>query len=223
MNAENPFDKTVWDPTNPEQAIEDPMHGPSAVHDMLQTPPMPLGNGVYYQPGAYYVLGTNYFDANDRPIWMIGMCGSSITHLRRTMLELAEWTDANHQGQEALTALEASRQHDRLERNKVAYSFKPSDVCAGGKRVSDCESASSMVQAAQEHAGNTAAYIEKPDEGPMWNTLAWLGRTCAQCSLNCEVAVQTNDGKPTGITRIANSRPLSEDMVTIRLDIRDLP
>ncbi|HUC89379.1 MAG TPA: hypothetical protein VMR45_01120 [Patescibacteria group bacterium] len=218
MNAENPFDNTP----DGKHAIEDPMHGPTAVHNMLQTPPMPLGNGNYYQPGAYYVSGTNYFDANDQPIWMIGMCGSSITRLRRTILELAEWAEASHQGQEALTALEASRQRGRLERTGVAYSFKPSDVCAGGQQISDCEAASSMMQAAQEHAGNANAYTERPDEGIMWNTLAWLGRTCAQCSLNCEVAVQTDGGKPTGITRIANSRPISEDIVTVRLDIHDL-
>ena len=42
MSEHNPWDRTIWDPINPEQAIEDPMHG------------------------------TAYLDSQDRPVFRIG-------------------------------------------------------------------------------------------------------------------------------------------------------
>lgn len=83
---EDPFDKTVWDPKDREHAIEDPFHGPSAVFDVLQTPPMPLGvsSGLYYQPGGYYVCGTPYSDALNQPVHIIGGRRSAAEIIRQT-------------------------------------------------------------------------------------------------------------------------------------------
>jgi hypothetical protein len=46
---------------------------------------------------------------------------------------------------DALTALEAQRQRERLGRTGVAHAFKPPDVCGGGKRLDECETAIPMV------------------------------------------------------------------------------
>ncbi len=212
--SDNPFDQTIWDPAHPEHAIEDPLHGPSAVHDMLEVPSMPLGDGTYYQPGAYYAVGTPLFDAKGDPIYRIGTARST-SAVTREALEVDEWIDASRQGEEALTALEAKRQQERLERTGLAHSFKPSDVCAGGQRLEDCDTARSMVGAAQEHASRSRD--EALGEGPLWNTLAWLSKSCGTCALSCEVAIQTRDGKPTGITRFTNTRPRAADVQEITL------
>lgn len=212
---ENPFDKTIWDPVDPEHAIEDPMHGPSAVEGLLQTPPMPLGDGTYYQEGGFYAFGSVYVDAKDQPIYIIGL-GRSTSVIRREAYELEEWRQASLAGKEALTALEARRQQERLDKNGVIHAFKLSDVCAGGQRIEDCETASSMVEAANTYAET----MEEGDgSGRMWHVPAWLGKTCATCSLSCEIAVQTEDGKPTGITRFSNVRPLAADFPVVRLDL----
>lgn len=214
---ENPFDKTVWDPIDSEQAAEDPLHGPSATFDMLSVPAMPLGTseGLYWQPGGFYALGTVYFDALDKPVYRIGRARST-SAVTREMLALSEWVETSRQGATALTVLEAQRQRARLERNGVAYSFKPSDVCAGGRRLDDCQTVQSMMDAAGEYADSTMQ-DKKQGEGTIWNVLAWLGKTCSACSLNCQVAVQTRDGAPTGITRLSNTKPLL-DIPVIRLD-----
>lgn len=207
---ENPFDNTIPDPFDPEQAIEDPLHGPSAVHSMLEVPEMPLGDGTYYQPGGFYAVGTLYFDANGQPVYRIGSA-RSMAAMMREMRDVEEWRETNQLGEDALTALEARRQQARLDRNGVAHAFKPSDVCGGGKRLDECEAASSMMEAAKEAAGN-APSRETPGEGRVWNTLVRLGQTCASCSLDCEVAYETRDGQPTGITRFSTTRPLSFDI-----------
>jgi hypothetical protein len=148
---ENPFNRTIWDPVDPEHAIEDTLHGPTAVHRQLQVPPMPRGDGTYYQAGGFYTLGSVYLDALDRPLDEIGVARST-TPLIREALAFAEWRLANIEGEAAATALEARRQQERLERYGVAYAFKPSDVCAGGQRLEDCQTAGPMVDAAREWA-----------------------------------------------------------------------
>lgn len=62
------FDITVWDPTDPERAIEDPVHGPIAVLRRLSISAMPPGDGLYLQPGSYDAYGTSYVDPKGRPI-----------------------------------------------------------------------------------------------------------------------------------------------------------
>jgi hypothetical protein len=212
---ENPFDSTIWEPGG-EHAIEDPLHGPSAVHEMLETPPMPLGDGTYYQPGASYAVGTPYFDVKGEPIYRIGVARSTSAVMREA-LAVTEWAEAAREGEEALTALEARRQRERLEQTGVTFAFKPSDVCAGGQRLDECGTAQTMISAAQERAAIMTE--QRPGEGTMWTTFARLGKACTACALQCEVAVQTQDGVPTGVTRFANSRPLEGDVITIRLDI----
>src|SRR6266498_4049137 len=135
---EDSFDCTVGDSQNPERAIEDPMHGPWAVYDLLHTPPMPRGDGTYYQPGGFYAFGSNIVDAKDQPLFVIGVARSTSTFIRE-MHDLEEWRLANLEGEDAAMALEARRQQERLDTNKVAYAFKPSDVCAGGERLENCE------------------------------------------------------------------------------------
>ncbi|HJQ08973.1 MAG TPA: hypothetical protein VJ836_05835 [Candidatus Saccharimonadales bacterium] len=215
----NPFDNTIWDPVDPERAIEDPLHGPSAVHDMLEIPEMPLGDGTYYQPGGFYAVGTVYFDAKGQPVYRIGSA-RGMSSVMREMRDLEEWRETSRLGEDALTALEAQRQRARLSSRGVAHAFKPSDVCGGGKRLDQCDTAITMMQAAQEAASSTER-PKAPGEGRMWNTLAWLGRSCADCSLSCEVAIETNNGEPTGITRFSNTRPLAADFPVIRIDLSD--
>jgi hypothetical protein len=191
MNESNPWDRTVWDPVHPEHAIEDPMHGPSAVHGMLRTPAMPRGDGTYYQPGAFYTHGTAYLDSKDRPVFRMGGSGGSGMREAR---DLQEWLDACREGEDALTALEAGRQRRRMEKTGLASCFKLSDVCPGGKRLEDCETGSVAYGAAQEWATNNDT--EKPGEGTRSNVLAWAGGKCVGCVVSCEVAVKTIDGKP---------------------------
>ncbi|HSX07518.1 MAG TPA: hypothetical protein VLG11_01355 [Candidatus Saccharimonadales bacterium] len=218
---ENPHDNTIWDPETGEHAIEDRMHGPSAVFGLLQTPPMPRGDGTYYQAGGYYALGSNILDAKDQPLLVIGAARST-TSVMREMQDLEEWRLANLEGEGAATALEARRQRDRLEKNKVARAFKPSDVCAGASRLENCETASPMITEAEAYAANIPPE-GNGGKGRVWNTLAWLGKTCASCALHCEVAVETQDGKPTGITRFSNTRPLADDVPVIKINLGRLP
>lgn len=211
MNEHNPWDETIWDPIDPEQAIEDPMHGPSAIHSMLQTPPMPLGDGTYLQSGAYYTHGTAYVDSQDRPVHRFG--GSTISGMKEGA-ELQEWLEAHREGKEALTALEAKRQQVRLQENGFAHAYKPSDVCPGAKRLEDCEIGSSAYKTAQEWAGKNDK--EKPGSGTVSTVLAWAGSKCGDCAVSCEVAVKTVDGKAQG-TRVSFHKP-DPSIRTIDLD-----
>ncbi len=211
MGEHNPWDQTIWDPINPEQAIEDPMHGPSAIHDMLQTPAMPLGDGTYYQPGAYYTHGTAYVDSRDRPVFRIG--GSTMVGMREGF-ELHEWLEANHEGEEALTALEARRQQARLEKTGFAHCYKISDVCPGGKRLEDCHTGRSAFDTVQEWSEQNSQ--EKPGEGTISNVIAWAGSKCVGCSVSCEVAVKTVDGQ-TEETRVSFYKP-GPNIQTIQID-----
>ena len=202
MSEHNPWDETIWDPFNPEQAIEDPMHGPSAIHDMLQTPAMPRGDGTYYQPGAFYTHGTAYLDSQDRPVFRIG--SSAITAMREGF-DLQEWLTAHREGgNDALTELEASRQQARLDETGFAHCFKPSDVCPGGKRLEDCDTGSAAYDAAQEWVAKNDQ--EKPGDGERSTVLAWAGGKCAECSVSCELAVKTVDGIAEE-TRVTYYRP----------------
>jgi hypothetical protein len=187
MSEHNP-----WDPLDPEQAIEDPMHGPSAVHNMLQIPAMPLGDGTYYQPGAFYAQGTAHIDSQNRPVFRIGRT-STMAGMREAF-ELQEWVAAHKEGGDALTQLETSRQQRRLAQTSFAHCFKPSDVCPGGKRLENCEIGNAAYHAAQKWAEKNNQ--EKPGEGTWSNLLAWAGGTCTECSLACEAAVKTVNGVP---------------------------
>lgn len=112
MSFENPFDDTVWDPVDKEQAIEDPLHGPEARLQLLSIPPMPRGDGTYYIFGGSYVCGANYFDANGKPFNRIG---SGLTaDLMREVLATSEWIKKYHAGE--LPSLE--------EMNYPAFDFE---------------------------------------------------------------------------------------------------
>jgi hypothetical protein len=96
---ENPFDRTVWDPVDPEQAIEDPLHGPSAVSGLLEVPPMPLGDGRYYQPGGFYAFGAVYVDAEGQPIYEIHTTPRPTTEIIREQQAVSEWVAAYRRGE----------------------------------------------------------------------------------------------------------------------------
>ena len=89
-NPENPFDSTVWDPVEPEHAIEDPLHGSEALLRLLDTPPMPLPDGTFHVFGGYYLLGTNTFDANGKPFIKF-RAGSSMMEMMRDVARMEEW------------------------------------------------------------------------------------------------------------------------------------
>lgn len=214
-NPFNPYDQTIQDPTNPEFAIEDPMHGPSAILAMSQTPPMPRGDGTYYQAGAYSTIGTAIFDALGGPISGYPSAASTAESMRE-VLRLSEWVIASHEGEEALKALETRRQQQRLDQKGYAQSFKPSDICAGGERLDECETAIPLIAAAQEYIATRQAEANNHHTG--WNVLSWLGKTCANCQLACQTSIETKDGIPTGITRFTNYRPL-EDVPTLHIEL----
>ena len=90
-NYKDPFDDTVWDPINNEQAIEDPLHGPEARMQLLSIPPMPTKDGSFYVFGGSYVCGTNYFDAKGKPFVRIG-AGSTADFMREVRTTSA-WVD----------------------------------------------------------------------------------------------------------------------------------
>lgn len=86
------LDETVWDPSNPEQAIEDPMHGPEARLNLLSIPPFPNSDGTYHVFGGQYVCGTTSFDAEGRPYIKIGST-SGMLELARDALTHIEWIE----------------------------------------------------------------------------------------------------------------------------------
>ena len=47
---------------------------------------------------------------------------------------------------------------------------------------------------------------EKPGDGTLSNVLAWAGGRCAECSVSCEVAVKTVNGRPEE-TRVSFYKP----------------
>ncbi len=192
MAEYNPWDQTIWDPLDPERAIKDPIHGPSAVQDMLQIPAMPRDDGIYYQPGAFYSCGTAYLDSHDRPVYPVGGLGVAIM---REAAALQEWFTAyNDGGEEALTVLEAARQNERLIRTGAVSCFKLSDVCPGGKKLEDCDTGSTAYEATEDWAVNNNE--EQPVDGTVSTRLVWIGGKCAECLLSCSAAVTTANGRP---------------------------
>lgn len=199
--------------------IEDPIHGPSAVHDLLEIPEMPLGDGTYYQPGGFYAVGTPYFDASGQPAYRTDSARTT-SALMREIRDLDEWWKASQLGDKFLTALEGRRQRQRMDKTGVAHAFKPTDVCGGGKRLSVCETAEPMIQEVKD----TAADVNQPStsgESPVWNVPIHLSRTCGSCALSCQVAYQTRGGVPTGITRFTTARPL-DNVDVIHIDVAAL-
>ena len=193
------------------------MHGPSATFDLLQIPAMPYGDGTYHQPGGYYMFNTNVVDANGQPIFEISSPMLGTARFGRQVRSQMEWLETFHQdGDAGLARLEAERQQQRLEKNGYTLAFKDTDVCGGGERLGDCNTAIEMKSAAQEYTDKQD--MERPSEGRVMSELAWLGRECGKCALACSVAVQTYDGRPTGITRFSNTKPIEADFT---IEVKD--
>lgn len=209
MAFETPFDSTQWSSDDPEfPDKEDPFHGPSAVFDALQIPPMPDGKGVYYQPGAYNTAFVGDFDALGRPVNTMRQRPRATMEIRRRALEVVEWTETFHKdGDAGLARLEATRQQERLERRGIVHAFKETDVCGGGKRLRDCDTAKEMI---------TEAHTFDPSSDEAWlrqdsatNTPVGIGRTrtggaCTDCGLQCGTEVQMENGIPNGVVRFSN-------------------
>jgi hypothetical protein len=89
------IDLTVWNPDDPEHAIEeDPFHGPSAVLGLLAIPPMKREDGTYYVFGASYICSTNTFDGDGNPFHEIG--GGMGMNVFREIEVHKKWLDAYH-------------------------------------------------------------------------------------------------------------------------------
>jgi hypothetical protein len=191
----DPFDSTIWDPFDSEQAIEDPFHGPSAKLAQAQTPAMPLGNrhGEYYRPGAspWYTLGS-YFDPLGRPAENIYISTDGSLPVHR---EHREWINTYHQlGEPGLAALETSRQQKRLAETGLAFAFRPQDMCPGGKELQACEPGGRLLGVAREWIAKD--HSPQPGEGTVWNIPPKASDRCTGCSLSCEAAIKTVDGVP---------------------------
>ena len=92
IDFENHYDTTIWDPVDPEGAIEDPMHGPEAVMSLASIPPMPRADGSYYVFGGHYLCGANDFDKDGKPYIVMGsgMLGASLIRESQTMMDWVE-------------------------------------------------------------------------------------------------------------------------------------
>jgi hypothetical protein len=189
----NPYDKTIWDPIDSNWAIEDPLHGPSAMHQLLRKPPMPLGNGIYLSPGLYYMEGTIYEDSNEHPVYRIGESYST-TDFFKQLKDLEEWTNYSRLGEDVLTALEAQRQKKRMHKLGYASCFKATDVCPGGEKLIDCPTGRQAYRAGKEYAEKYSEYL--PKQGNSETTLASGAKKCTECSVSCEVAVIAENGEP---------------------------
>ena len=97
MSTSNEFDNTLWDPTVPEQAIEDPLHGSEAVIDLLDIPPMKREDGSFYVFGASYICGINTFDTEGNPYLEFGSPFSP--DFMREAFKLQAWVDSYHKGE----------------------------------------------------------------------------------------------------------------------------
>lgn len=212
----HPFDYSKLDSFNRERTIEDPMHGPSAMHSILEVPEMPLGDGTYYRPGLGHI-SPDHFDANGLPLKrVIGQLPNTSAKMRKAS-SWTEWADAYRQGGvPMLTVLEGRRQQERMEETGAAHALKPTDVCGGRKRLDECRLAELMIKEASEIAAS-AKPASTSNEGRIWNVPPQLSRKCGVCALTCQVAYETNDGTPTGITRFTTARPLG-GMDVIRID-----
>lgn len=143
-SPENHYDNTLWDPVNPEHAIEDPFHGPSVVFDALQNTPIPLGDGSYYQEGLW--PSNPYFDSLGRPILRNISVTTELARQQTDLIE--EWIVARHEGgDEALVALEGGWQNERMAKTGLAHCFKTTDVCPGSNKLEDCSVGSKAYDA----------------------------------------------------------------------------
>ena len=197
------FDGTIPDPFDSQQSIEDPLHGPTARRQLKTIPPMPMGNGLYYQPGNLYELGTPYVDALNRPVTLIGSARSSREAMRQS-LELTEWVTAAGKGEEALLVLETARQRQRLTQNRVTTTYRDTDACVGGKWRRDCETSQLLVGLAFDITFNDLPeQVEHhgPPATETWGVLA-SPALCSDCELVCVAAVQLRNNAPTGVVRI---------------------
>ena len=95
---ENPYDSTIWDPIDPEQAIEDPFHGPEALMKLLTIPPMRRDDGTYHVFGGSYLCGTPTFDSEGKPFIKFKAGGNTLRLLIETE-ELHLWVEAFHNGE----------------------------------------------------------------------------------------------------------------------------
>lgn len=212
----NPFDKTIWEPDG-ESAIEDPFHGPSAIFNMLQIPPMPLGNGVYYQSGMSYLEGTPYIDAKGRPVFYIHATPSM--SVMREINRHMEWIKACSEGESAVLALEGGRQQQRIKEKRSAHCYREDDICPGSKRLTDCDTGVEVYRQGEQWAEKAERNEQNsPGEGKVLNTLAFATRKCGQCALACEVGVITDDGKVDGV-RVSFYKPPTLDPNTISITI----
>ena len=96
MNEFNPFDKTIWDSVDPEQAIEDPFHGSEAVIGLLSIPPYKQPDGSYYVFGASYICGTCTFDSEGKPF--VKLKAGMDTGFMRELEEHRKWIEAYNTG-----------------------------------------------------------------------------------------------------------------------------
>lgn len=93
----NPLDKTIWDPVNPEFAIEDPFHGSEAIMASLAIPPYRNEDGTFHVFGASHFCGTCTFDAEGRPFVKIKP-GYDPGFLRELEAH-TKWIEAFHSGE----------------------------------------------------------------------------------------------------------------------------
>lgn len=97
-NPENPFDQTVWDPSESEQAIEDPLHGSEAILNLHAIPPMPKPDGTFHVFGGLYLCGTTSFDAEGRPFIRIGSGRAMYAAIRESRLTI-DWVNKYRAGE----------------------------------------------------------------------------------------------------------------------------
>jgi hypothetical protein len=97
INSHNPFDQTIWDPIDPEHAIEDPFHGPEAVTGLLSIPPYLNDDGTYYVFGGSYLCGTCTFDSEGKPF--IEFRADINPRFMREVQEHRQWVEAFHAGE----------------------------------------------------------------------------------------------------------------------------
>ena len=188
-NPENPFDHSLWDPISPEHAIEDPFHGPSAVFDMLQNSPIPLGDGTYYQEGLW--PSNPYFDSLGRPVLKYKVMSADEAHQQTALI--TEWIETREEsGNEALLVLEGHRQNERMTKTGFAHCFKATDVCPGNNKLEDCSVGRKAYDEAQKWGADKSNKMS--ENGTFTNVLAWAGGKCVGCAVSCEVSVKTVDG-----------------------------
>lgn len=200
MLEDEPYysDEPIPDSLDPERAA-------AASRHLKSFPAMPLGNGTYYQPGAFLDSETSYVDAFGQPVPRINIVETDNTGYRMGS-ELNEWMDAAAEGEEALIALEAKRQRQRLEANGIAASYKDADVCAGGKRRDACSTARTMVSAVLEQVVGQ----QFGGSGESWEMIT-QPLQCTDCQLLCCAAAQLYAGTATGVVRFINTRSPNYD------------